>query len=614
MRTTRAHLLFLLPLLWGFFVFPAAAVPSRDNLVGPDGVPYGAASDYLIGRQLLKEGNFAEALGYLHLVYRTHPDVPTIAVDFQEALTAEGYFQDAKGVMDRLVESYPDSLSYLLTRSNLNVKLNRNEEALADLRTVREKGGASLAVIMAEANLLADMDQMNQALDVFRDGIEAVPEHGDQLYLGMASLLQRDQRTEEVPDLLAQAVGEYPDNPHLRLVWMRSLALTGQHEDALKVAREADGIFLDPAAGRAAEDGQELPEQLLPPDSFLVELADFYVQQGQVARAVSILKTLSDAGELGLTPSLWLARIYLGTGQDQACADLVENILAQWPDTARAWFLKGKLQENQGQWQAAVPLYARAVALGSRDPEIRLSYLRSLLVGWEADLRADQPDPDQRHKRQVLEQEAVAALTLVPHQDADGQLVLGYAFRTLDDPWRAESCFELAAAKPELRITAVTQRSLCFDEMGDPDKARRVLEELHNEYPRHPEVANSLGYFLAEKGQDLDRAVELIQIALDTDPGNGAFLDSMGWALYRLGKTESAFDYMIQAVNVLPDDPVILEHLGMVLLALGQKDEAAGMLQRSLAMGGDQERIKAVLADLDKVQAPASPDKDPRSP
>ena len=584
---------------------PADAATTRDSLLGQDDIPYGAAADYLIGRQLLKEGQYAEALGYLHLVYRTHPDVPAIAIDFQEALVAEGYFQDALGVMDRLIASNPDSLSYLLQRSNLNIQLGHQDLALADLREIRQKGGANLEVIMAEANLLAGQDKTNQAMDVYRDGMLLLPEQGDQIYLGMASLLQKDGQMDEVAPLMAQAVKDYPDTPQLWLVWMRALALTKQDDQAIATAQMADERFLARTTASSSPETEIAGEDVPPaahahPESFLVELADFYVQQGQVARAVGILQQMSEADQLDVTPSLWLARIYLATGQGQLAENLVEKVVARWPNSARGWFLKGKILENQGLWAETIPHFKKAAVLGPRDPEIRIALVRAMLVGWEADIAAKEPTEAQREKRDQLEKHAVAALTLVIDQDTDGHLVLGYAFRRLADPWRAEASFAKAAANPEIRISAITQRSLCLDEMGDQEKARRVLEDLHTEFPQHPEVANSLGYFLAEKGLDLKKAETLIQIALDSDPGNGAFLDSMGWVLYRQGKVESAFDFMIQAVNVLPDDPVILEHLGMVLIGMGQAQEGSEMLRRSLAMGGDQARLESVLADLDK--------------
>ncbi|MFT7700174.1 MAG: hypothetical protein ACI8S7_002014, partial [Candidatus Krumholzibacteriia bacterium] len=68
------------------------------------------------------------------------------------------------------------------------------------------------------------------------------------------------------------------------------------------------------------------------------------------------------------------------------------------------------------------------------------------------------------------------------------------------------------------------------------------------------------------------------------------------------GELEKALDFMIQAVNVLPDDPVILEHLGMVLKGQGKREEALGILQRSLVQGGDKERLTAVIDELQSAK------------
>ena len=458
----------------------------------------------------------------------------------------------------------------------------------------------------AEARLLAAEGDLSQALDVYRDGLDRFPDRGEDFYLGMVRLLQGEGKTKEILKLVDEALVKLPDAPGLWLAALHFQVLDGQHERALATALQADRHFSDlEAAGRYhAVDGDE--GSLPPPslgDSYLVELADFYVQRGEVERAVGVLEPAAEKGELKLNASLWLARIFLGTGQLEKAEPLVDDILRRWPDAARGWFLLGKLQEGRDQWDKAIPHYAQAARRAPADPEIRLAYVRAMLVAWEKDLAVKSPTKEQGLLRAQLEEQAVVALTLAPPGDSQGQLVLGYAFRTLNDPWRAEGCFERAAADPELKIAALTQRSLCFDEMGDLGRARRVLEDLLKDFPDHPEVANSLGYFLAEKGLDLDRARELVGGALKLQPGNGAFLDSMGWILYRQGELEAAFDYLIQAVNVLPDDPVILEHLGVVMVDMGQKAEGETMLRRALKMGGDRDRIQSALDRLAVVDS-----------
>jgi Flp pilus assembly protein TadD len=223
-----------------------------------------------------------------------------------------------------------------------------------------------------------------------------------------------------------------------------------------------------------------------------------------------------------------------------------------------------------------------------------------MLISWEKDLRASNPDEAQEKQIEEFSGHVMIAATLVPEKDAEGQMMLGYSFRALKDLERAAWRFELAAENPDLRLTALIQKSICHDENGETDQARFALELLRREFPDDPEVANSFGYFLAEKGQDLDLAEGLVREALAADPGNGAYLDSLGWVMYRNGRFEEAFDYLIQAVNVLPDDPVILEHLGIVLKNQGQLTEAREVLQRALNMGGDSARIDNLITDIDK--------------
>jgi tetratricopeptide (TPR) repeat protein len=572
-------------------------------------VPYGAAADYLVGRQLLKEGEFQEALQFLHPAYRMHPDVPAIALDFQEALVAEGYFNDALEVMDRLLATFPDSTEYLLQRSRLNVQLGKTREALADLRTVRSQGQTTPEMLTAEARLLAADGEVEQALEVLREGVASFPEVAGDMYLTMVRLLRDAGKNSRILPLLAEARQQHPNFPRLWLTSLHYQVMAEEHTEALNTARRADIHFAELEAAGYFDPDQSEGAGSLPPsqgDSFLVELADFYIQRGDVERAVGVLEPLAASGELKLNATLWLARIYLGTGQADRGKQLVDEILRRWPESGRGWFLRGKMNEAAEDWESAIRTFGKAVELAPHDAEIRLALVRAMLVAWERDLVADSPPETTGLKRERLEKQAVAALTLVPTQDTDGQLVLGYAFRTLDDPWRAEKCFEAAAADPEIRIPALTQRSLCFDEMGDVARARKVLEGLQKDFPDNPEVANSLGYFLAEKNQDLDKAQKLVALALEKQPGNGAFLDSMGWVLYRQGDLEGAFDFLIQAVNVLPDDPVILEHLGVVMVEMGQVDEGGNILRRSLKLGGDRQRIEAVLERLAAVDSSRS--------
>lgn len=580
---------------------------------GVEEEPSGVASGWIVGHRLLNEGFASEALPYLHIAYRAHPDVILIAMDFQAALASEGYLRDAIKVMDKLVAAWPDSQSFLLRRSSLNLSSGNREKALADLRTIRQLGNATVEVLAAEASILATEGKTSQALDVLRDGLHLHPERGRDIYLEMARTMLHGEQTEGIPDLMDEALVKFPDEPMLWMMKIRSLASLSRHTEALEVANEADRHFAelpaptDPDLPDDPDQMDDFPEEPayngLPADSFAVELADYYAQHNQIDQALAILKPRSDRGELGLSPSLWLARLLLGTGREKEGVELVELILTQWPNSGRGWFLRGKVDEGRGEWAESLPHYRRAVELAPYDPEIRLGLIRAMLVALEVDLKATPPDSAQKVLIEEFRNHTMIASTLVSERDAEGQLMLGYAFRVLGDFERAAWRFHLAGENPDLRLNALIQQSICHDENGQVNQARAALEILRKEFPDDPEVANSYGYFLAEKGQDLDLAEGLIREALAADPGNGAYLDSLGWVMYRNGRFEEAFDYLIQAVNVLPDDPVVLEHLGVVMNDMGQKVEALDLLRRSLARGGDSERIESLIAEIEKDQA-----------
>ena len=588
--------------LWSVVV-SARPADNDPNLPSNNDVPYGVASTWLMGRQLLADGAVEEALKNLHAVYRTHPDVPQVAWDFQAALVAGGYLQDAVSILDDLVEAHPDSAAFRVQRSDILLKLGQPTKALRDLREARRRGQETLDGFIAEAFVLATLDKENAALDLCRDALEKLPEHGPRLYLTMAAILEQARRQNEIPELLEEAIAAYPRSLQLRDVLMRGLVSLGRDEEALEVAVAADAYFS--TAGEAPEDPQpgslEDASGLPPADempSFIIELADQYAQQGQPERAIAILEPMRQRGQLTRESSLWLSRLYLGVGRQADGLATVDAILERWPRSGQGWFLKGRILEGGGQLEEALDYFARGVEYAPDDPQVRMGYVRGMLLAWEADLNHANPGKHQQERVAKVRDNTLRAAELVAPADAENQLVLGYAFRALGMLPEAIDAFTLASRMPALKRAAGLQLSVCHDELDQPETTRAILEELREQFPTDPEVANSLGYFLAEKNTDLDLAESLIREALEQEPGTGAYLDSMGWVKYRKGLYEEAFDYIIQAVNVLPEDPVILEHLGLVLREMGQVAEAEEMLRRALILGGDPERLQEHLKNL----------------
>jgi len=106
--------------------------------------------------------------------------------------------------------------------------------------------------------------------------------------------------------------------------------------------------------------------------------------------------------------------------------------------------------------------------------------------------------------------------------------------------------------------------------------------------PEHAQSLNYLGYTLVERGQRLPEALELIKKAVTLDPYNGSYLDSLGWAYFKLNQADQAEQNLRLAAERLPNDSLVQDHFGDALARKGLYAEAIEAWRRSLAGDGEQ--------------------------
>ena len=98
----------------------------------------------------------------------------------------------------------------------------------------------------------------------------------------------------------------------------------------------------------------------------------------------------------------------------------------------------------------------------------------------------------------------------------------------------------------------------------------------------------------AEEGVALEESVQLIQRALAIEPDNGAYIDSLGWAYFKLGRLDEATKELERAAHLI-EDAVIFEHLGDCYAAQGRREEAAKAWRRSLELNAEQPQVRHKL-------------------
>lgn len=131
----------------------------------------------------------------------------------------------------------------------------------------------------------------------------------------------------------------------------------------------------------------------------------------------------------------------------------------------------------------------------------------------------------------------------------------------------------------------------------DIPPAVEYLEQVLDEFPDDPGANNDLGYLWSDENQHLHRAQRMIQFAVDSEPENYAYRDSLGWVLHRLGRDGEALVQLKKAAETDKPEGEVLDHLGEVYSKLGRKGEAQNAWKQSaeaFKKAGEEERMKEV--------------------
>jgi tetratricopeptide (TPR) repeat protein len=158
-----------------------------------------------------------------------------------------------------------------------------------------------------------------------------------------------------------------------------------------------------------------------------------------------------------------------------------------------------------------------------------------------------------------------------------------YFFKGLLSIWQedysaAERNLQQAISLDEKSETYYFYLAIVMEKMSKIDMAIESLEKAIKYNPQSARAYNYLGYLYADNNMKIDESMSLIQKALDLEPDNGAYIDSLGWAYYRKGNYKVAIEKLLVAEEQLrranATDPVVYDHIGDAYLKLGKVDNA----------------------------------------
>ena len=482
------------------------------------------------------------------------------------------------------------------------VRLGRSDQAFADFGAFVAGAESTAAAVARSIEALAEESDADGAISVVRGLVEANPDIAEGHY-GLARLALRSGDYDAVLAHSELAMELSPDWVEARMLYARSLLLTGSGENGLALARQlaADeprlAVRLQFAelllSSGATEEARELLDEIMAESPGLTE----------AARALAFL-TLSDGdleesrerfNEIRTDPRFrdesfyYLGRI--AEMQDEHLqamrhySRVVDGANAVDAQLRVAQLLYVDLEDPDGalrhlrEFGNANPQYVTDMLLGQGEILVRLGRETEAIQLLAEELQQS-PDEERLHDANVQ-------LHLILAQDAVEEERYGEADRVLN---RALNSYP---GNPSVRYA----RALLFQERGRLRRSATALEQLVEDYPEDAGFLNALGYLLTDELGRHDEALPLLRRALSAEPDNPAIIDSMGWVLFHLGEFESALDYLERAFALFPD-PEVAAHIVDTHWALGNREQAMQLLNESLEDHADSEHLLEVQQRL----------------
>ena len=202
---------------------------------------------------------------------------------------------------------------------------------------------------------------------------------------------------------------------------------------------------------------------------------------------------------------------------------------------------------------------------------------------------------------------AAVKAALAASRDREILLQAGEVLRGLDRHAEAEALFD-EAVKADLSAGQADWRAL-FARAGErealdrwPD-AEEDLQRALELAPDEPDVLNFLGYAWVDRGEHVSEGLALIERAVQSEPDRGYIVDSLGWALFRLGRYEEAVTQLERAAELAPASAEVTDHLGDAYWRAGRRLEAGFQWRRAQQLSPDAD-LAARLRDKLQVGLP----------
>jgi tetratricopeptide (TPR) repeat protein len=504
------------------------------------------------------------------------------------------------------------------------------ERALEAYRKVLNVDPGQSEIASRVAGLLIQQDDFPQAIDVLKDAIKANPKSAEP-YQQLAFIYTRYlKRTDQAIEYANRAIALNPGDVegYQRLVEIELAA--GQErkalealDRALKVQSRDPNFWIrlgklyvailfksdsQPKADelkktneifkRAAENSADDP-------GILKDVADYYAASQQLKEAIPLYLRVLELQPDDANAREKLATGFVLTNQRDKAVEMLEQIIKEHPEKyqpydllaqvldeeARSLQRANRIEEAKAKFAKVAANYEQSLLINPNHAGTYVRLAELLLSALRDPERAVRLLGDAR-RRFPGAPEIVYYLAIAQREAKQNQQAVATFEEALHEA-QLEEDDDFVNAKFYFNYGAAAEQAGLYNKAADLLRKSIALDPENS-----AEASNYLGYMWADHNMNLEEAETMIRRALQSEPNNASYLDSLGWVEFRKGQFDRALDDLLRAAKTAErEDPVVFEHIGDTYLKLNRTREALEAWQKALSLDPKNKNL------ADKIQA-----------
>ena len=565
--------------------------PSDENISDPETLKK-KALEYFVN------GSIAEAKG----------DYSGAIREFNQALD----YDTSAGICYALAKNYfaINKLGNALKYSKLSVKLDSTKTdyylLLADV-FIQARENDSAAVVL-EKILAIDSTDINTYYKLARIYETTRPLEAIKIYdrliniigldwnvlLRVAELYEKLGYKEKAAESVEGLLEIDPSNVALQKLAIDFYVRNGYNEKALEMLDEMIEVMPDDLEARekraqiyiSQNDWEKASKEF----KYIIEKPDVPLEAKVGIGATYFAKSFSDSTALPVAKEFfesidkdttyWQVKLYLGAialneGNDSLAIENFKYVTENASWHVESWIRLGGLYFDNRRYEDAELIMREAIELFPNEFAVNLILGLSLA---------------QQNKTSESKDYLKKAIELNP-SDVNALSAYGFALSQLNENEEAVEYLRSALRVDPNNVNVLGQLGLIYNNlemMAESDSLYEIALQID---PQNALINNNYAYSLSERDLELERALEMIEIAMAADSSNSSYLDTYGWIFFKLGDYDKAYYYIKKAIEASDANAVLLEHLGDVLYMQGKKDQALEQWKRALELDSSNETL-----------------------